>query len=150
MYNSVGENRILPSFGMDAHEEIKEMPMCYLEETRDDPSQRALGMFIVKIRREYGAMVEIDRMGKLQDILNFKRKPEWIIRVFWQKLRRIHLYAKQHGVVLPMDIAFAQTLHALNLSSSQKQLAVSHFETVGLGKTIQNLQSVTIKFFIAY
>ena len=49
-----------------------------------------------------------------------------------------------------MDISFTQTLQSLGLPSHQKQMAISHFETVGLEKTFQNLQLVAVKFFGAY
>ena len=83
MYGSVDENQILASFGLNATDEINEMLMGYIEETRMQPGQRTLGNSITIIRREYGAMVEIGRMGKLQEIPNCKRKPEMSIRSFW-------------------------------------------------------------------
>ena len=72
------------------------------------------------------------------------------IRAFWQRLKRLIRYAKQNGVSLPEDILFTQVLYALALTSVEKHLALSHFETIGDEGNIKNLFSIAIKLFGTY
>ena len=89
---------------------------------------RPLGKFLSCIQHEYGPTQEVERIEKLQLVMGFNRKPDWSVRVFWQKYRRAGLYANQTGIALPIDLEFDPVLHALMLSPQHRQMLISHFE----------------------
>ena len=75
--------------------------MDYFEETKMMPLTRSLDKFSGRVKIEYGAIQEVGGMGRLTEILSFRRKNHMNIRSFWQHMRRLILYAKQNGVIPP-------------------------------------------------
>ena len=150
LYSSVDESQILAAVGLAAGEETRDILMDYLDETKDRIQDRSLNGYLMLIHKEFGQIHEVERMDKMQEILNFKRKPDMTVRVFWQKLNRLVQYAKQSDVRLPPDILFTQTMYALLLTNAQKHLVLSHFENTGNQKTIENLRTITLKLFGSY
>ena len=150
LYSTVDESQILSAVGLAAGEETREILMDYLDETKDSIHNRSLNGYLQLIHKEFGQIHEVERMDKMQEILNFKRKPDMTVRVFWQKLNRLVQYAKQSDVRLPPDILFTQTMYALLLTNAQKHLILSHFENTGNLKNIENLRTITLKLFGSY
>ena len=128
--------------------------MDYLEEERHSIGTRSLEGFPNKIHLEYGHTQEVERMEKLREMLFFNRRPDWGIRAFWRKFRRLGFYDTPTGVEFPADVEFTQMMYALSLckqqSERERELAVAHFETNRLGKNLKNPQAVTIRFFGSY
>ena len=124
--------------------------MDFLEETDGQFAMRSLELFIENVLREYGAIHEVLRMDKLQEIIAFKRKQEWDVRRYWRMLKTLQLSEKQVGSALREEIAFTHTLSALGLHANQRRTISPHFESTGKVKNLANLQDITVRLFGAY
>ena len=145
MYSSVGEMQILSVVWLAATEDTRDILMDYSDSTKSPPQTRSMEEFLELIHKEFGQIHEVERMDKMQDILNYRRKSDSSIRMFWQKMNRLVQYAKLSGVCLPGDILSTQPLYSLMLTSAQKHLILSHFENSGNPKTMANLRTISIK-----
>ena len=150
LYITIEDVHILPTIGLHMAEEIKELLMDFLEDTEECPDRRRFNTFIEKIREEFGDVNDVEKMNRMQELLSFTRKPEWAIREFWLRLRRIRLYARQVGVEIPDEIMFTQMLKVLRLSDEQRHLVLTRFETTGIDQNPPDLHRITVKLFGTY
>ena len=150
LYRSVDETQIQSAVGLSDGEDARDLLMDYLDETKDVPHARSLNGYLDKIHKEFGQIHEVERMDKMQEILNFRRKSDMNVRTFWLKMNRSAQYAKHSSATLPGDKMFTQTLYSLMLPNAQKHLVLSHFENSGNLKNIANLRAITIKLFESY
>ena len=73
LYSTIDELQILSALGLNASEDLKEILMNYFEDTKDTVRNRSLESFLLCVRKEFGAIQEIERMGRLNDLMAFKR-----------------------------------------------------------------------------
>ena len=97
LYSTIEDVHILPTMGLHMAGEIKELLMDFLEDTEDCPGRRGFTAFLEKIRGEFGDVNDVEKMNRIQELLSSTRKPEWAIREFRLRLRRIRLRARQVG-----------------------------------------------------
>ena len=139
------ESQILASVGLSASEELRAILMDNFEEAKLAHQSRMMNVFLDKVKVEFGAIQEVERMDRLTAILSFRRKADMNIRVFWQRIRRLLLFARQNGVLVPEDILFTQAICSMNLPNAQRHLVLSHFENASNPKSMANLQNLPIR-----
>ena len=145
-----GEALIFPTVGLNAVGEIKDLPMGSLEVSKDAPKTRTMRNFLGRMQEGYGPTQEVERIENRQQVIGFKHNPEWSIRAFWQLYRRVMLYAKQTGAILPVDLGFTQATRALTLAPQQQHVIIAHSASNRVDENLANFQDVTINCPNAY
>ena len=101
---------------------LKDMLMGYMQNSRLSRKERPLECFIQVVGAEFGGLGEVKRIGRMNDLITFKRDRSWDIRTFWRQRRRVKLYCTNLGVSLPDDIPCAQAIKSMELTPHQQQM----------------------------
>ena len=80
LYASVDENQVFAAVRLPSVDVIKETHMDFLEDAKAHSSTRTLDQFSHGVHREAG------RMETLQELMQFKRLPDWGVRVFGKNI----------------------------------------------------------------
>ena len=150
MYQMIPDEQMVAAAGLQGNPELKEIVMDFTEENRAASKLPTFADLLSRIDREYGALTEVQRMDRLQSLMQFKRDNSWDIRRFWRNFRRVKNHAIEAGVTIPEDILFSQLLVALSLNTGQRHMVLAHFESTACLKTVENLQNITIRLFAAH
>ena len=150
LYRHIDDDQILACIGLDGTEETKDILIDFTEGYRGNPVGGTFCGFMEKIQAEFGAISDILKTEKLQQITSFRKKPDWDIRKFWRRFKRLRLVSKKAGVELDESILFTRLISALALSSGQRHMILSFFENSQSPKTALNLQSISIRLFGSY
>ena len=95
LYSTIDELQILSAMWLNASDELKDILMDFPDDTKDRMRERTSESFLTCVRREYGAIQELERMDRLGELMMFKRKQDMSIRSFWRQFKRLALYAKK-------------------------------------------------------
>ena len=150
LYYHLDDDQMLASLGLNNTDDIKSLMMDFLDETKLCREKRSVEHFLARVTTEFGAERDVVRMERLQNFMNFRRKSDWDIRTFWRKCKEILRYLKQAGVDLDDRVSFTQILTALQMTSAQRHLVLTSFESRAIEKSVLNLQNITVKLFGSY
>ena len=150
LYRNIDDDQILACLGLSGSEELKDLLMDFLEEARTTLPIRTFGRFLLKTQKELGSVSDITKTEKLQQITAFMKKPDWDIRQFWRRFKRLRLLGKQAGIELDASILFTHLISAISLSSGQMHMILSFFENSQSEKNVANLQSISTRLFGSY
>ena len=150
MYSMIPDDQFIAASGLQGSPELREIVMDYTEENRASAVESTFASLLLRIDREYGALTEVQRMDRLQSLMNFKRDASWDIRQFWRNFRRLKNHAGESGVIAHEGILFPQLLFSLSLTVAHRHMVLAHFESTATLKTVENLQNITIRLFSAY
>lgn len=82
MYQIIPDDQIVAAAGLQGNPELKEIVMDFTEENRAVSKLPTFENLLLRIDREYGALSEVQRMDRLQPLMQFKRDQSWDIRRF--------------------------------------------------------------------
>ena len=150
MYQVIPGDQIVEAVCLQRYSELGEIVMGFADGERDSSVLPTFANLLRRIDREYGALAEVQRVDRLQSLMQFKRESSWGIRKFRRNFRRIENHAGEAGVIIPEDILFSQLIVALSLTQSRRHVVLAHFESTSHPKTVGRLQNITIRLFAAY
>ena len=73
MYQVIPDDQIVAAAGLQGNSELKEIVVDFTEENRALSAEPAFSNLLLRIGREYGALAEAHRMGRLQSLMQFRR-----------------------------------------------------------------------------
>ena len=114
------------------------------------PHLRTVEAFLSRVQNEYGAVLEVLKTDMVHQLMSFRKKPERGIRKFRSRFKKLQLRWKQVGIVIDDAVQFTQLFQALSLSTPQRHMLLSVFETPKTQKTVNALRDVAIKMFGAF
>ena len=126
MYQMIHGDQIIAAAGLQGGPELIEIVMDFAEKNRSRSEIPTFLNLLHRVDREYGAITEVQRMGRLQSLMQFKRASSWDIRRFRRNFRRIENHAGEAGAIAHEDILFPHLLAALAISQSQRHMVLAH------------------------
>ena len=128
LYRSLPDEQLLAAIGLSGNTDFRDLLMDYYESCNGNYANASFSDFMDKEKQEYGALAEVNKMEKLQEIMAFKSKNEWDIRQYGRKFRAIRNRGKDAGVAIPPDIEFTHVLQSMELTNSRRRLILAHYE----------------------
>lgn len=150
IFCNITDDLIIGSISLRGSVELRENLMDFYDECASLRKDPAFNGFLGRIEKGFGAIEEVCRMERTQEIFAFKRKRECGVRRFWREHRTLMSRARNSGVSFPDDVLFSQTLSSLQLTPTQRRLILSHYESTAEKKDVISLQNLTVGLFGTY
>ena len=149
-HSHVGDCRVLDTMGLRIVWEIKETMVDFAEEVRFCSAPRTSDAPLGKLLEEFGAVTDVFKTERRRQLTAFKKKPEWDIRKFRRRPKKLQLRGMHTGVGIGDAIQFAHLFQALHLSTDPGYMVFPFHESSKTSMFVDAFSGITIKFLGAY